>query len=82
MNPSVPIEAGDIVRYVYVKSVDGRRSTNIVAYNVEADVVGRIEVDWDLMFEKQIIAKTEDVLEDVDIYWEQIMGQTDLLSLF
>jgi DNA polymerase elongation subunit (family B) len=82
MNPSVPIEAGDTVRYVYVKSVDGRRSTNIVAYNVEADVVGRIEVDWDLMFEKQIIAKTEDVLEDVDIYWEQIMGQTDLLSLF
>lgn len=82
MNPSAPIQVGDTVRYVYVKSVDGRRATDVVAYNTVKDVEGRIEVDYEVMFEKQIIAKTEDVLEDVDINWEQIMGQTSLLDLF
>ena len=82
MNPSEPVVAGDTVHYVYVKSVDGRRSTDVISYCSEKDVEGRIEVDWETMFEKQIIAKTEDVLEDVDIFWEHILGQTDITSFF
>lgn len=82
MNPSVPVKAGDTVRYLYVKSVDGKRNTDVVSYISEEDVKGRIEVDWEIMFEKQIVAKTEDVLEDVDIYWEQLLGQTSVLDFF
>jgi len=82
MNPSEPIQTGDTVRYIYVKSVDGRRSTDVVSYNSEKDIEGRIEVDWEKMFEKQIINKTEDVLEDVDIYWDMLLGQTDITAFF
>jgi DNA polymerase elongation subunit (family B) len=82
MNPSIPVKAGDTVRYLYVKSVDGRRTTDVVSYITEKDIEGRIEIDWEKMFEKQIVAKTEDVLEDVDIFWEQVLGQTDITAFF
>jgi DNA polymerase-2 len=82
MNPSTKVAAGDTVRYVYVKSVDGKRDTDVVSFINESDVEGRIEVDLEVMFQKQIIAKTEDVLDDVDINWENIMGQTDLTEFF
>ncbi len=71
------IRGGDQIKMLYVSKVKGYPSTDVVSYIDIQDIPSELlEVDIDKMIDRCIKKKIEDVIDLIDLSWDEIFSKT------
>jgi len=75
------IRAGDTVRMLYVKKVEGKPNTDVVCF-MDEDQLPPVTVDYEKMIDRTVRGKVEDLMQLAGVGWERVMGARSLTEVF